>query len=362
MRNRRGEALRKTERNFRWGVPLLWTLLALLLLGGIVGASYYYKEPVEIWEGLLPIPEGEECLVLIRPGINARQIAQAFADQGALDGSPARLAYWMTRFGVDRRFKPGRYSVTRAGPWDLARQLRDSRPDMLKLTIVPGMDVFSLRDLFSEDVNPVLPEGGDALRSAVLDDGNYPEGMRPKLPAAEESRIAFLLPETYLLIDLTPRELVQAASASWWRQFGPLAEGLSSQDVVRAGIIASMIQREALWDAECGTIAGVVQNRLNKGMPLQIDATVVYAWKLNGRRLTRVLNSDLAIDSPYNTYRVPGLPPHPICIPDVPAWGAAFKPEKNAYYYYVARKDGHHYFSESYSEHLRNIKKARSDS
>ena len=96
-------------------------------------------------------------------------------------------------------------------------------------------------------------------------------------------------------------------------------------------------------------------------MPLQIDATVVYAWKLRGRKVTRVLHSDLSVDSPYNTYRFPGLPPHPICIPGSSAWDAALGSEKNPYYYYVARKDGYHYFASSYEEHLKNIKKARSE-
>ena len=100
---------------------------------------------------------------------------------------------------------------------------------------------------------------------------------------------------------------------------------------------------------------------LAKGMKLQIDATVVYAWRLKGRKVTRVLNSDLTVQSPYNTYNITGLPPHPICIPGLAAWAAAIDPEKNDYYYYVAGKNGYHYFAKTYSEHLRNIKKARAE-
>ena len=340
-------------------LSILFGLFGLFLLGGIAGA-FFFKIPDELWERL-PIPEGEEYMVLIAPGMNARQIAQAFEDQGALDGPSSRLSYWMIRFGLDRKFRPGRYHVTRSDPWNLARQLRGLSPALLKTTIVPGMDLFSLRWIFSDDVNPALPDGGDALRAAILDDENYPPAMREKLPGTEASRIAFLCPETYFLVRGTPRELVQTASASWWKRFAADAELLEPGEIVRAGIIASMVQREALWDSECGSIAAVIRNRLRRGMPLQIDATVVYAWKMKGRKLTRVLNSDLSVDSPYNTYRVHGLPPHPICIPDLPAWRAALRSgDVSPYYYYVAGKDGHHYFAKTYEEHLRNIKKVRS--
>ncbi len=122
-----------------------------------------------------------------------------------------------------------------------------------------------------------------------------------------------------------------------------------------------MIEREVLHDSECPTVAGVINNRIKSNMALQIDATVVYAWRLAGRKVTRVLNKDLEIDSPYNTYKISGLPPKPICIPGTAAWGAALEPEVNDYYYYVANKSGYHYFSKTFKEHQRNIKLARSE-
>ena len=73
------------------------------------------------------------------------------------------------------------------------------------------------------------------------------------------------------------------------------------------------------------------------------------------------LNKDLEIESPYNTYRNAGLPPRPICVPGSAAWEGALIPEENDYYYYVARKNGYHYFSKTYKEHVRNIKLARSE-
>jgi UPF0755 protein len=134
---------------------------------------------------------------------------------------------------------------------------------------------------------------------------------------------------------------------------------LTSKDLAEKAILASMVQREALWDEERPIIAGVIANRLEKGMPLQVDATVIYAWKLLGRKLTRVLYSDLTLDSPYNTYLVPGLPPAPICVPSPESWESAFSPQDNRYYYYVAQKNGYHLFAETYKKHRDNIRKAR---
>lgn len=334
----------------------------LLFLGlGAACVSFYMKRPSALWERLFPIPEGEMRVVLIHPGTNARQIAQAFYDQDALTEPPARLARWMARFSLDRSFQPGSYRVMRSDAWNLARQLRAARPLLAKIALVPGTDLFSLRDLFTAERNPVFPESGDLLRHAVLDDGNYPEGMRAVLPKDEASRIAWLLPDTYFLADGSPGELVRAAAYAWWDRYGDSVRSTASQDTLAASKVASMVQREALWDAEAPSIAAVIRNRLKKGMLLQIDATVVYALKLRGRKVTRVLHRDLSVDSPYNTYRFAGLPPHPICIPGSSAWDAALGSEKNPYYYYVARKDGYHYFASSYEEHLKNIKKARSE-
>ena len=358
----------KLKRSVLIGVILTVILWGLTM---VVAFSFYFKVPDSLWESMLPLPRGgEKIAVLIEPGMNGRQAAQAFEKQGALDGSVSRLVYWMTRFGLDRKIRAGYYQVIRSDPWRLARQLRGMRPALLKMTILPGMDIFSLRDVLSGDENPMVKDVSnaqdasslglaDALGRAIMDDGNYPEEMRAKLPGDEPSRIAFLRPETYLVVERTPQELVRVASSAWWEHCGASADILPPRNVQEAAIIASMVEREVLHDVECRRVAGVIHNRLKKKMRRQIDATVVYAWKLKGRRLTRVLNKDLEVDSPYNTYRVPGLPPHPICIPGAAAWDAAFNPESNDYLYYVAGKNGYHYFAKTYAEHLRNVKKAR---
>ena len=342
-------------------------IFVFLLIWGVIAAgafSYYYKNPSDFWDGLIPLPEGPKVNVVIEAGMNATQAARAFELQGALEkGTPSQLARWMTKFGIDKKIRAGHYSVVPSDAWNLARQLRTIKPALLKLQILPGLDIFSLADSLASQDSKITPQN---FTEALLRDENYPpemSGVIKLLVDDEFTRAAFLLPETYMLVDRTSDEAVSRAASAWWKQWGGFvnAHKLSAKDLINSAIAASMIEREVLRDSECRVVSGVIKNRLAKNMLLQIDATVVYAWRLAGRKVTRVLNKDLEIESPYNTSRTAGLPPRPICVPGSAAWEGALDPEENDYYYYVARKNGYHYFSKTYNEHLRNIKLARSE-
>ena len=134
------------------------------------------------------------------------------------------------------------------------------------------------------------------------------------------------------------------------------ARGSSLHKIVT---IASLIEREAKTQEDRPRIAGVLENRLKKGMKLEIDATVLYAL---GHHKHRVFFKDLLVDSPYNTYRHAGLPPGPIASPGARSLEAALAPEKNDYYYYVARPNGSHYFTRTGKEHEAAVRQARSES
>ncbi|MBQ7196926.1 MAG: endolytic transglycosylase MltG [Synergistaceae bacterium] len=346
---------------------LFYGLIFSLLMFAVAAAAYsayYLKVPPEFWEEIIPIPDGNKINVSIENGMTASQAARAFEIQGALErDTPAKLAKWFVKFGIDKKIRAGHYSVVPSDAWNLARQLRTARPALLKAQILPGLDIFALTDSLENQDKKISRQ---SFAEALLRDDNYPPKLLEflnELPDDEYTRYTFLMPETYMLIDRTADEVVNAAASAWWKHWGEFIEthGFTAQQLQDASIIASMIEREVLHDTECRTVSGVIQNRLNKNMALQIDATVVYAWRLKGKKLTRVLNKDLEVESPYNTYRVSGLPPRPICVPGIEAWGAALDPEKNDFYYYVAGKDGYHYFSKTYKEHLQNIKQARSE-
>jgi UPF0755 protein len=124
-------------------------------------------------------------------------------------------------------------------------------------------------------------------------------------------------------------------------------------------ILASLIEREARVPEDRPLISAVIRNRLKRKMLLQIDATVLYAL---GHHKDRVLFADLKVDSPYNTYKYPGLPPGPICNPGIESIKAALRPAKVDYLYYVARSNGSHIFSTTLAEHNAAIKKTREGS
>lgn len=127
--------------------------------------------------------------------------------------------------------------------------------------------------------------------------------------------------------------------------------------------VASIVHKESVKKSERPTIAGVYLNRLNQGMPLQADPTVIYALKLRdndfNQVIKRVLYNDLFINSPYNTYKNIGLPPGPIAMPDVDAIDAVLNAEKHDYIYFCAsvEKFGYHVFAATYEAHMKNAKK-----
>jgi UPF0755 protein len=119
--------------------------------------------------------------------------------------------------------------------------------------------------------------------------------------------------------------------------------------------IASIVEKETGQPQERTIISGVYQNRLRIGMPLQCDPTVIYALQLAGRWNGNLTREHLRMDSPYNTYRYPGLPPGPITSPGRASLEAALRPETVPYLYFVSRNDGTHAFASTLAEHNRNV-------
>jgi UPF0755 protein len=121
----------------------------------------------------------------------------------------------------------------------------------------------------------------------------------------------------------------------------------------QAVVVASMVEREARVDEDRGKVARVIYNRLAAEMPLQIDATIQFAL---GKQKDVLLFSDLEIDSPYNTYKVAGLPPGPIASPGQESLAGALAPTPGAWLYFVViDENGHHAFADTLAEHNRNV-------
>ncbi|MCL2474229.1 MAG: endolytic transglycosylase MltG [Alphaproteobacteria bacterium] len=176
-----------------------------------------------------------------------------------------------------------------------------------------------------------------------------------------ESQEGELLPETYRYdFGDSKDSIVKRMKADMNRKISGLWEkrdtAIPVKSIQEAVILASIVEKETGFAAERNRVAGVFHNRLKKGMPLQSDPTVIYAiTKGQGAMEKALLRSDLSVASPFNTYMVAGLPPHPICNPGELSLKAVLNPEEHGFLYFVADGSGGHAFATTLEEHNRNV-------
>jgi UPF0755 protein len=327
-------------------VPTLLLLCALALSG-------WGLYVVNAREGI-PEKAGDEIEALIVSGQSAAEVASEFAKLGVVTKS-RDLSRWMVKLGFDRRIKPGIYRIHAGRAKDVALELSAAVPEVLNVRILPGA-------LFEDVAASFGDDGVSLLTEALSADENFPEPLRGILPADARSRISLLAPETYETLPGggSAMRLVKKASDMWWlKHGGDIPRNFTSRDIAEEGVLASIVQKEAMVESDRPIIAGVFKNRLSMDMPLQSCATVVHAWKLLGVRKTDVNYDDVKIDSPFNTYIHKGLPPENIGIPSENSWGAVLKPVSTDMLFFVAKGDGSHVFTRTYAEHLAAQKKIR---
>jgi len=215
-------------------------------------------------------------------------------------------------------------------------------------TIPEGFNIFQIAD--------ILANKGIVEKQKFLTLCKSKE-ILDKFNIKQDTVEGFLYPDTYYVPYGIPADkLVEIMIANFYdhinaRYLGKLKEKYGS--VEKGIIIASLVEWEAVIDFERPLIAGVLLNRLKKNLNLQSCATVQYA--LNDHK-SRLLFKDLKVRSPYNTYLYKGLPPTPICNPSEKSVLAVIYPSKNNYLFFVSMQNGRHYFSSSYSQHLKGYK------
>jgi UPF0755 protein len=321
-------------------------LLAAAVAFGTAGI-YIEKE-----RSLIPERLGQTIEVNVSEGQNASEAASEFERMGAVS-SGSELARWMVKNGIDKKLLPGMYRVTAGRPEEVASQLASMKPEVPRVTLLPGA-------LFGDVSAPLGADGDKLLDSALALDDNFPAPMKNLLPEKIRDRIVLLAPETYAVTsgDNRADRLVSAASDMWWKRHGTLvSDETTGADISSLGILASVVQKEALIDTDRPIIAGVFKNRLAIGMPLQSCATVVHAWRLRGVKISTVSYDDVKVDSPFNTYIHKGLPPENIGLPSESSWNAALSPADTDMLFFFARGDGSHVFTRTYKEHLEAQKK-----
>lgn len=286
-------------------------------------------------------------------GMSAAQIGDLLQRKGIIRNRTAFL--WSARLkGVEARLKSGRYLLSPSmSPSQILQILSLGKAKMVRFSVPEGLTVGQIAELWQ---SKGFSRAEEFVRAA------HDKALLTSYGINAQSAEGYLFPETYTIWEGTSaREMVSAMIELFKRRVTPdLIEegrkrGLSLHQIVT---LASIIEKEAKLDEERPLISAVFHRRLKLGWKLEADPTVRYALGFPSRPLT---SDDLKVDSPYNTYLHPGLPPGPICNPGLKSIEAAVRPADVDYLYFVARGDGSHIFSRTYREHIRAIAQIKRD-
>ncbi len=293
----------------------------------------------------------EDVFVEIPPGESTIGIGRRLVEAGVVrDEWTFRLAWRWSNQG--RTLKAGEYRFTEAlSPVAVLDRIASGEVFLIPLTFPEGLTAGEMSDLFAR--------AGFGTKDAFTAAAAVPDAIRAFDPAAD-SLEGYLFPDTYhlprsttadALVGRMVRRFLDVFDEAWAREAAE--RGLSVRQLVT---LASLVEKETARSEERGLVSAVYNNRLRIGMPMQCDPTVIYALKLAGRWDGNITRDDLQFDSPYNTYRYPGLPPGPIAQPGRAALEAAARPDESTALYFVSRNDGTHVFSDTLEQHNRAVR------
>lgn len=320
--------------------------LAGLLLVCLVGAM------VVGFVMLAPYGPRSETFVDVAPGTSTEGIG---ADLERAEVIRSRFGLLLLRVVHGGRLRAGEYRFDHAASLvEVYRRLRRGDVYTVQVVVPEGFNIL--------DIATAVEMAGLADHDAFLAASrSHPELLAGVLPAGAirpASLEGFLFPDTYKFSrHATPEGMLRAMVRRFRVAAGQL--GLKPAETMRVVTMASIVEKEVRVAEERPLVAGVFENRLQKGMPLQTDPTVIYAALLEGRYRGTIYASDLQSPSAYNTYRHAGLPPGPIANPGIDAIRAAMHPAKTDYLYFVSDAAGHSRFSADLGEHGRQVEAYR---
>jgi UPF0755 protein len=309
--------------------------------------------------GRLQVPfkgfEPGEQFVVIPMGASTAAIGRQLTDAGVVaDPWTFRAAVWWT--GRARALKAGEYRFEGAAtPIEVVTRIAEGRVYGRPLTFPEGLTLMEMAELFEAK--------GFGPSKSFLTAASKP-GAVADLDSAARDLEGYLFPDTYAVSRTATADdivgLMVDRFRSVWAEVSA-ARDLKGMTVRQVMALASLVEKETAAPEERAVVAAVYRNRLDRRMGLQADPTVVYALSKAGRYKGNIRKVDLDIDSPYNTYRYPGLPPGPIAAPGRAAIEAALAPANVDYLYFVSRNDGTHVFAETLKEHNANVQRFQID-
>ena len=248
--------------------------------------------------------------------------------------------------GYEKDIPAGKFNIVNASTnYSLINNLINSVNVSKKVTILEGWSINEIAEKLHTSIK---------IDKKSFIKASQNENLLKKWDVNSNSFEGYLFPDTYQFTeDETAIEVVNKMVSEYKKNITKkMRDRMSKMDLTENEVLtlASIIEGEAIYDSERPRISGVYHNRLNKGMRLQADPTIQYIINDSPRRL---LNKDLKIKSPYNTYLNHGLPPGPINNPGIESIKAALYPEEIDFLYFVAKGDGYHTFSKTEKEHNR---------
>lgn len=338
---------------------LRWVLLLGMFLVLAAGGAAFY-----VYTQLQPAEAQKESVnVVIPSGASVREISGLLENAGVIRNAELFSLYVRYK-GVSSQLKAGEYSFTPGQSND------DIIAAMVEGNVVERAARFTIPEGWNvEQIADHLASKGLVDREVFLREVNY--GSFPDFPFVaqipqNEQRTyrleGYLFPETYEVKEgASEREIIAMMLAQFQKEWkDEWTEELKAKHLTmdQAVVLASIVEREVVVDKERPIVAGVFYNRLRDNWPLQADATVQFVL---GKQKERLTYEDLKVDSPYNTYTNPGLPPGPIANPGRESLAAVIYPEEHDYYFYVTKKDGssEHYFARTLAEHNQNNAKSK---
>lgn len=331
-----GSMQQETSRKFlsrRWLVPVVLLAVAAMLVFAL--AQQYLHRPLATL--------ADERVFEIEVGTPLARLSRDLADQGIVE-YPGLFNMLARIRGFEQEIRHGVYELpVGASPAELLDLFVSGRTRQFRLTLIEGWTFAqALSEIQrSEGIEPrLLDMAPEAVAEAMDLDVVLPEGM--------------IFPDTYFYAaGDTDLQILLRANARLREildlEWESRSEELALDSPYQALILASIVEKEATGSEQRGLIAGVFLRRLEMNMRLQSDPTVIYG--LGGRFDGDLRTADLDETTPYNTYRINGLPPTPIALAGLESIRASLRPTASEYLYFVGTNDGNHYFSETLEEH-----------
>jgi UPF0755 protein len=291
---------------------------------------------------------GSQYIFTIERGQSLQEVVVALKQEGFIRSViGTRIAFKLNRAGV---IQAGTYNISpRMDAWQIAHIINGGQTAGVKVTIPEGFTVSQIADLLNQQE---IIMSRDFITLA----GNFPPDFEFLVSRPDNSLEGYLFPDTYNMNKGTPaRDLILQMLDNFKARINSIQDLVTTSKYNLHQIItlASLVEKEARTDADRKLIAGVLLRRLEIGMRLDVDATVRY---LANNWTGPITQAQLNSNSPYNTRKVAGLPPGPICNPGLAAIQAVLSPTKSDYLYYLHDAEGNTHYAKTLEQH--NINKA----